>query len=45
MNLLRDAVSEGGKDVAHMKKDTDLAPLREREDSQKLVAELEGKEK
>ena len=45
MKLLRDAVSDGGKDVAHMKKDTDLAPLREREDFQKLVAELEGKEK
>jgi hypothetical protein len=45
MKLLRDAVSDGGKDVAYMKKDTDLVPLREREDFQKLVAELEGKEK
>jgi tetratricopeptide (TPR) repeat protein len=45
MKLLRDAVSKGFKDVPHMKKDTDLAPLRQREDFQKLVAELEGKGK
>jgi hypothetical protein len=45
MQLLRDAVSKGYKDVAHMKKDTDLDPLRQREDFQKLVAELEGKGK
>ena len=32
-------------DVAHMKKDTDLDPLRQRDDFQKLVAELEGKGK
>jgi hypothetical protein len=31
--------------VAHMKKDTDLDPLRQREDFQKLVAEQEGKGK
>jgi hypothetical protein len=43
MKLLRDAVSKGGKDVAHM--DTDLTPLRYREDIQKLVALVEGKEK
>jgi tetratricopeptide (TPR) repeat protein len=42
MKLLREAVSKGFKDVAHMKKDTDLASLRQREDFQKLVAELEG---
>jgi tetratricopeptide (TPR) repeat protein len=41
MKLLRDAVSKGFKDAPHMKKDPDLAPLREREDFQKLVAELE----
>jgi tetratricopeptide (TPR) repeat protein len=45
MRLLRDAVSKGYKDVAHMKKDDDLAPLRPRQDFQKLVAELEGKRK
>jgi hypothetical protein len=41
MKLLRDAVSKGYKDVAHMKKDTDLDPLRQRGDFQKVVAELE----
>ncbi len=45
MRLLRDAVSKGYKDVVHMKKDTDLDPLRQRDDFQKLVAELEGKGK
>jgi hypothetical protein len=45
MKLLREAVSKGYKDVAHMKKDTDLDPLRQREDFQKLIAELEGKGK
>src|SRR5262249_8438624 len=43
MKLLRDAVRKGYKDVAHMKKDTDLDPLRQRDDFQKLVVELEGK--
>jgi len=42
MKFLRQAVSEGFKDVAHMKQDTDLAPLRQRDDFQKLVAELEA---
>ena len=45
LKLLRDAVSKGYKDVAHMKKDTDLDPLRQRDDFQELVAELEGKGK
>jgi hypothetical protein len=45
MKLLRDAVSKGYKDVAGMKQDTDLDPLRQREDFKKLVAELEGKGK
>jgi tetratricopeptide (TPR) repeat protein len=45
MKLLREAVSKGYKDVVHMKKDTDLDPLRQREDFRKLVAGLEGKEK
>jgi hypothetical protein len=43
MKLLREAVSKGFKDVLHMKKDTDLDPLRQREDFQKLVAGLEEK--
>ena len=45
MKLLRDAVSKGYKDVAHMKQDTDLDALRQREDFQKLIAELEAKRK
>jgi serine/threonine protein kinase len=45
MKLLREAVGRGWKDVPHMKKDTDLAPLRQRQDFQKLIAELEGKGK
>ena len=45
MKLLRDAVSKGYKDVPHMTKDADLDPLRQREDYQKLVAELKGKGK
>jgi len=45
MKLLRDAVGKGYKDVPHMKKDTDLDPLRQRDDFQRLVAELEGKGK
>jgi hypothetical protein len=42
IRLLRDAVSKGYKDVAHMKKDTDLDPLRQREDYKRIVADLEG---
>jgi tetratricopeptide (TPR) repeat protein len=45
MRLLRDAVSKGYKDVPTMKKETDLDPLRQREDFRKLVAELEAKGK
>ena len=45
MKLLRDAVSKGFKDVMLLKTDNQLAPLRQREDFQKLVAELEGKGK
>ena len=45
MKLLRDALGKGYKDVAHMKKDTDLDPLRQRDDFQKFVVELEGKGK
>jgi tetratricopeptide (TPR) repeat protein len=39
--MLRTAVARGFKDAAHMKTDTDLDPLRDREDFQKLLAELE----
>jgi hypothetical protein len=45
LKLLRDAASKGYKNVAHLKKDTDLDPLPQRDDCQKLVAELEGKGK
>ncbi len=40
MRLLRDAVSKGWKDLGHMQQDTDLDPLRQREDFQKLIARL-----
>ena len=43
MELLHKAVKAGYKDAAHMKKDTDLDPLRDREDFKKLIAELEKK--
>jgi serine/threonine protein kinase/predicted RNA polymerase sigma factor len=42
LRLLRDAVGKGYRDVTHMKEDTALAPLRQRDDFQKLVAALEG---
>jgi tetratricopeptide (TPR) repeat protein len=41
MKLLRDAVNKGYKDVAQMKKDANLDPLRQRESFRSLVAELE----
>ena len=37
----RTTLKAGYKDAAQMKKDTDLDPLREREDFKKLQAELE----
>ncbi len=43
--LLRQAVARGFKDVARMKKDADLEPLRTREEFKKVLAELEGKTK
>lgn len=43
MKFLREAVRKGYKDASHMKTDTDLDPLRKRDDFQKLVAQLEGK--
>ncbi len=41
--LLQQAVAKGYKDVAHMKKDRDLDALRDREDFQALLKELEAK--
>jgi hypothetical protein len=43
MELLRKAVKAGYQDAAHMKKDTDLDPLRGRDDFKQLLAELEKK--
>jgi eukaryotic-like serine/threonine-protein kinase len=45
ITLLRQAVTRGFKDAAHMKKDPDLEPLRAREDFKKLLAELEKQAK
>jgi hypothetical protein len=48
LDALRQALAKGYKDAAHIKKDTDLDPLRGRDDFQKLLAEPEkgaGKEK
>jgi tetratricopeptide (TPR) repeat protein len=42
MKLLGDAVAKGYKDVAQMKQDDNLAPLRNRDDFQKLLAALEA---
>jgi serine/threonine protein kinase/tetratricopeptide (TPR) repeat protein len=39
--LLRQAVQAGFKDVAQMKKDSNLDPLRQRDDFRKLMAELD----
>ncbi len=41
MDWLKQAVVAGFINTAHMKKDTDLDTLREREDFKKLIAELE----
>ena len=43
MDWLQKAVAAGYKDSAHIKKDTDLDPLRERADFKKLIVELEAK--
>jgi serine/threonine-protein kinase len=42
VELLREAVAKGFKDVEHLKKDSDLDRLRGRDDFKKLVAELES---
>jgi len=41
MELLHKAVKAGWMDAAHMRKDTDLDPLRNRDDFKALLAELE----
>jgi hypothetical protein len=41
MDLLQRAVKAGFKDAAHIAKDTDLDPLRDRDDFKKLLADLE----
>src|SRR5207249_3779480 len=41
MKMLKEAIARGWKDAAHMKKDTDLDPLRQREDFKTMLAELE----
>jgi hypothetical protein len=43
MELLRKAVKAGYNDAAHIKQDTDLDPLRDRDDFKNLLAELEAK--
>jgi tetratricopeptide (TPR) repeat protein len=45
MEYLRQAVADGWWNMNLMKKDTDLDPLRTREDFQKLLAELDEKRK
>jgi WD40 repeat protein len=41
MDLLKTAVKAGFRDASHMKQDTDLDLLRNREDFRKLIAEME----
>ena len=43
MEQLHKAVQAGWTDLNHMKKDTDLDPLRDREEFTKLIASLEKK--
>ncbi len=40
--MLRGAVARGYRDAAHMKRDSDLTPLRQRPDFQKLLTGLEA---
>jgi tetratricopeptide (TPR) repeat protein len=42
LELLRRAVANGYQDIAHLKKNTELDPLRSRNDFQELLAELEA---
>src|SRR5262249_22313103 len=41
LDTLRQALKSGYKDIANMKKDPNLNPLRRRPDSQKLLQDLE----
>jgi serine/threonine protein kinase/tetratricopeptide (TPR) repeat protein len=43
MDSLKNAIAAGFKDLALLKKDTDIDALRDREDFKKLVADLEAK--
>jgi len=43
MKMLRDAVAKGYKNTAHMDKDSDLDPIRGRDDFKKWLAELRTK--
>jgi tetratricopeptide (TPR) repeat protein len=43
MELLHKAVKAGFENASYMKKDTDLGPLRDRDDFEKLLAGLEAK--
>ena len=41
--LLRQAAQKGFRDIAHLKKDTDLDGLRQRTDFQQVLVDLEAK--
>ena len=43
LKMLRDAVAKGYRNAAHMAKNSDLAPLRERDDFKKLLEDLKAK--
>jgi tetratricopeptide (TPR) repeat protein len=43
VQTLRQALAKGYKDIAHLQKDKDLEPLRDRDDFKKLLAEVESK--
>ena len=43
VEMLQKAVKVGYKDAAHMREDSDLDPIRERDDFKKLLADLEKK--
>jgi serine/threonine-protein kinase len=45
MEMLRQAVAKGYKDLANIKKDADLEPLRSRDDFKTLLSEMEQKAK
>jgi len=45
VSMLREAVRRGYQDVAQMKRHTDLDPIRERQDFQELLVEIQNKEK